>query len=389
MKHLLFASSIALFAVASCAQNGPGSTTASGGSSATGSGGSGNGSGGSTTGSGGSSNGSGGANAGSGGSSSGSGGTNSGSGGSGSGSGGSIGSGGSNSGSGGASSGSGGASNGTGGAVGNGGSGNGSGGSVGGGGTKGTGGSAAGGTSGALNIADIVPTGFDGYYWEATPSGNTKLDGTNYPFAPAAGGCQTGATWDTTGYTSTKMLTMKGTVGTPYTVRINVRGVVGTRCYTGGMPGPGATTDPNASGPNNTWYIGGKQFEDSIWNTYELHINNVPAGKPTVYFLNSFPNISKWCGKEATYEVKYDASFQALGGATISLTIHDSNCRTLANCGAVEGQATCDTSAARVIDMAGVSPAPMNFTQPRTGAVGGTTYTVQWLWIDVTSVTSP
>jgi hypothetical protein len=39
--------------------------------------------------------------------------------------------------------------------------------------------------------------------------------------------------------------------------------------------------------------------------------------------------------------------------------------------------------------MTGVSPAPTNFTQPRTFSLNGTTYEVQWLWIDVTSVTSP
>ncbi len=39
--------------------------------------------------------------------------------------------------------------------------------------------------------------------------------------------------------------------------------------------------------------------------------------------------------------------------------------------------------------MSGVSPAPTNFAQPRTVSLGGTTYYVQWVWIDVTSVTSP
>ena len=40
--------------------------------------------------------------------------------------------------------------------------------------------------------------------------------------------------------------------------------------------------------------------------------------------------------------------------------------------------------------MSGVTPAPpANFTQPRTGSLNGTTYYIQWLWIDVTSVTCP
>jgi len=107
--------------------------------------------------------------------------------------------------------------------------------------------------------------------------------------------------------------------------------------------------------------------------------------------LNSFPNTSNWCNKEATYEIRYSASFPVLGGGMISLVIHDSNCRTLANCGAVENQASCDTTAARIIDMSGLSPQPTNFSQPRTGSIAGstTTYELQWLWIDVTSVTSP
>jgi hypothetical protein len=50
---------------------------------------------------------------------------------------------------------------------------------------------------------------------------------------------------------------------------------------------------------------------------------------------------------------------------------------------------SCDTAAARVIDLSGVSPAPTGFTQPRTGSLANTTYYLQWIWIDVTSVTSP
>jgi hypothetical protein len=49
----------------------------------------------------------------------------------------------------------------------------------------------------------------------------------------------------------------------------------------------------------------------------------------------------------------------------------------------------CDPTLARTIDMSGVSPAATNFGQPRAVSLGGTNYFVQWLWIDVTSVTSP
>ena len=260
--------------------------------------------------------------------------------------------------------------------------------------TTGAGGAAAGGATGAggaaLNINDIVP-GLDGFYWEATPSGNTALSGTNYPFGPTAGGCPTGATWATTGYISSKTMAVKGVTGQQYTINFNARGVVGTRCYTGGTPGgmplPAAT--PNPSGPNSTWYIGGTQFNDSIWNTMEIHVAPAVPNAANVYYANYFPNTSNWCQKEATYEARYNASFPVIGGGNLTFTIHDTNCRTLANCGQVENQATCDTSASRVIDMSGVSPAPTNFAQPRSVSLGGTSYMVQWLWIDVTSVTSP
>ena len=291
--------------------------------------------------------------------------------------------------------------NGTGGATGTGGAATGTGGNGSGGSTTGTGGKVTGtggvtgaggaGTGGAaLNINDIIP-GFDGFYWEATPSGNTALSGTNYPFGPAAGGCPTGANWATTGYINTKTMPVKGVTGQQYTVNFNVRGVVGTRCYTGGTPGgmplPAAT--PNPSGPNSTWYIGGTQFNDSIWNTMEIHVAPAVTGAANVYYTNYFPNTSNWCQKEASYETRFSASFPVMGGGNLTFTIHDSNCRTLANCGQVENQATCDTAAARVIDMSGVNPAPTNFTQPRTVSLGDTTYYVQWVWFDVTSVTSP
>jgi len=311
---------------------------------------------------------------------------NTGSGGETTGSGGAPGQGGSAIGTGGGTAGTGGAVVGTGG--------NGSGGSTTGTGGKGTGGATGTGGAGtggaALNINDIIP-GFDGFYWEATPSGNTALSGTNYPFGPAAGGCPSGASWATTGYINNKTMAVKGVTGQQYTVNFNVRGVVGTRCYTGGMPGgmplPAAT--PNPSGPNSTWYIGGTQFNDSIWNTMEIHVAPAVPNAANVYYANYFPNTSNWCQKEASYETRFSASFPVIGGGNLTFTIHDSNCRTLANCGQVENQATCDTAAARIIDMSGVNPAPTNFTQPRTVSLGGTTYYVQWVWFDVTSVTSP
>jgi hypothetical protein len=297
--------------------------------------------------------------------------------------------------------------NGTGGVTGNGGRGGagtagssgttgtaGRGGTTGNAGTTGTAGTTGSGGAACPAIADLIPN-LDGYYWEVSPSGNTSLSGTNYPFGSPSGGCPTGANWDTTGYIKTyPVFNVGGTPGQKYTVNISVRGVVGTRCYTGGTPG--STAAGNGTGPNNTWYAGGKQTGDSIWNTMELRVMPKVTGQANqtnsaydIYFTNSFQNSgNNWCQKEATYETKFSASFPVMGGGTITPVVHDSNCRTLQNCGAVENQTQCDTNAARKIDMSGLTPAaPTSFTQPRTGTLNGSTYYLQWVWIDVTSVT--
>jgi hypothetical protein len=291
---------------------------------------------------------------------------------------------------------------------GRGGSAAGSGGRGGGAGTA-TGGSAGGtGGSGCGLTPDCIvgtaPNGLDGYYWEMTPSGSTALSGTNYPFnMPNTSTCPGGA-WATAGYISPKpVINVKGTTGQKYTVNINVRGVAGTRCYEMGTPASTATWVD--SGPNNGWYSGGKQYNDSIWNTAEIRVAPKVTGQPNqtlntgydIYFANSSQNSNPsaagtaqwWCQREATYEIGYNASFPVMGGGTITLVIHDSNCRTLGNCGPTLSQQSCDTSASRTVSMTGVSPAPTNFAQPRTFSLNGTTYEVQWLWIDVTSVTSP
>jgi hypothetical protein len=272
-----------------------------------------------------------------------------------------------------------------------------------------TGGSAGGtGGSGCGLTPDCIvgtaPNGLDGYYWEMTPSGSTALSGTNYPFnMPNTSTCPGGA-WATAGYISPKpVINVKGTTGQKYTVNINVRGVAGTRCYEMGTPASTATWVD--SGPNNGWYSGGKQYNDSIWNTAEIRVAPKVTGQPNqtlntgydIYFANSSQNSNPsaagtaqwWCQREATYEIGYNASFPVMGGGTITLVIHDSNCRTLGNCGPTLSQQSCDTSASRTVSMTGVSPAPTNFAQPRTFSLNGTTYEVQWLWIDVTSVTSP
>jgi hypothetical protein len=228
-----------------------------------------------------------------------------------------------------------------------------------------------------------------GFYWEGTCNGNIVIHGRNCPYAPkgsTSATCPSGATWDTRGTIVSQVLNVKGTTGTEYTVTIQVAGVLGTRCYTGGTPAV-ANMTPSATGPNNTWYVGGVQANNSIWNTYELHIAPpVADAAANVYYFNAFPSNPNWCEKEASYQIGYTASFKVLGGGTMTFTVHDANCMVQQNCGGDDTATTC--SAPRTIDLSGMTP-PATFTQPPKNSVNGTTYYPQWLYFDVKSVTSP
>jgi hypothetical protein len=226
--------------------------------------------------------------------------------------------------------------------------------------------------------------GLDGYFWEATAVGTRVTSGTNYPLDDAGSTCPQTGSWDTSGIIRNHTFNVTGTAGTEYTIQVHIRGVVGTRCYVGGTAASTAT--PSATAANNTWYSGGTQYNDSIWNTFELHVETALAPGPGVYYLNAFPNTGNWCQKESTFWVDYQASFPVMGTSTIRLTFHDTNCQAQQNCGPVDGATTCQ--APRTIDLSGASP-PATFTQPVADMLGSGTYYPQWLYIDVVQVTSP
>ena len=233
----------------------------------------------------------------------------------------------------------------------------------------------------------------DGFYWEGTCVGTRNAGGKNCPLDDQGNGiaCPSATTWAQRGIIRNKTFPVMGTAGTQYTVNFEVRGIAGTRCYTGGMP---ASTTFNAAGTNNGWYVGGAQAGDSIWNTYELHVINPPVtGAANTYFFNSVP--SGWisagnngCDMEATYEFEYSASFPVMGNSTLQFTIHDTNCQAQQNCGTNYQSTTCD--APRTVDLSGLNPPPPStFTQPPTNVIGSQTYYPQWLYMVVKSVTSP
>jgi hypothetical protein len=191
--------------------------------------------------------------------------------------------------------------------------------------------------------------------------------------------------WNQRGAIRNVTHTVGGTSGTKYTINFEVRGVLGTKCYQGGTPA--STTlisDVEGSTGNNGWYVGGTPIE-SLWNTYEIHVSPAVTGAANVYYLNAFPNNSGYCEKHETFVMKYTASFPVLGGGTITLTIHDSNCLGQQNCGAPDSQPTC--ASPRSVDLTGMSPAPPStFSQPYVQSNG---FHPQWVFFDVKTVTSP
>ncbi len=346
---------------AACAQSGPGGTTSgSGGSQSSGSGGDSSASGGTTTGSGGDS--ASGGNTGSGGSTASGG--NTGSGGS-TASGGATGSGGNtasggNTGSGGAggkpasggATGSGGNPTGgtgvnpTGGNTGSGGAaGAGTGGkagSSGSGGAAGTSGTGSGGAAGAITPQQLVP-GLVNMYWEGTCVGTRDPGGHNCPLDDNGSNCPTNSDPTMQGTVRSKTIPVMGTTNQAYTVNIEVMGVIGTRCYSGGTRQ--STAAIMTDGYNNSWYVGGSPSNATDWwNSYELHVapsTGDPSGD--VYYFNSFDNSGgSYCDSEATYMVHYTAHFKVLGGGTLTLKLHDYNCQAQQNCGSnTDGTSTC------------------------------------------------
>jgi hypothetical protein len=95
--------------------------------------------------------------------------------------------------------------------------------------------------------------------------------------------------------------------------------------------------------------------------------------------------LDTYCEAHETFPFKYTASFPVMGGGTISLIIHDSNCLGQMNCGAPNRQPTC--ASPRTMDLTGMAPAPVGFTQPYVQTANG--FHPQWALFDVKTVTSP
>ncbi|HEY4186401.1 MAG TPA: hypothetical protein VGP07_15100 [Polyangia bacterium] len=275
------------------------------------------------------------------------------------------------------------------------------------GGTTGSGGNSSGGTtgsggaagSGAITAASLVP-GLVNLYWEGTCVGTRDPGGHNCPLDDNGSNCPSNSDPTMVGTVRSKTIPVMGTKNQAYTVNIEVMGVIGTRCYSGGTRQ--STAAIMTDGYNNSWYVGGSPSNATDWwNSYELHVapsTGDPSGD--VYYFNSFDNSGgSYCDSEATYMVHYTAHFKVLGGGTLTLKLHDYNCQAQQNCGSnTDGTSTCMP---RTVTFGSFNNTVMNsflagsqtkatgtLAQPPTDNLSKT-YNPQWMMIDVTSVTSP
>ncbi len=247
----------------------------------------------------------------------------------------------------------------------------------------GTGAGGSGG-SGALDPNTLVP-GLNGWYWEITTTNGQNPGGNNYWLTDNNQSCPTGANWLATGVTRSKDFAVMGTANTKYTINFQLKGAMGFRCYTGGTA---TTTTPNPNGANNGWYVGGQQANDSIWNTYEIDVQNPSVtGEANTYFLNGVPYSSTAgvCDQELTYDMETKGSFAVMGNSTIHVWTHDTNCKAQQNCGPTPSTGCMP----RTIDLSSLNPPATVVHQPVVNSVGGNTFYPQWFYFTVTSITSP
>jgi len=249
---------------------------------------------------------------------------------------------------------------------------------------------------GAPTVESIVPT-LDNFMWVgkcADAMGSFK----DCPVLSDVGTtCSTSTNWYAAGAFRVATHKVGGTAGTKYVVNFDARGMTGGKTYNGGMR-HATDTMYNQTG-NDGWEVGGLPTPTK-WNTYEIHVsppvpgqavNNqaltcdeCPKGADNVYYTNAFAGAAD--GTHEVFPVKISASFPVMGGGTITLVIHDSNCLAQQNCGTnTDPQAMCD--APRQMDLAGFGATlPAGFKQPYSTPHTPNAWYPQWLLFDVTSI---
>ena len=183
--------------------------------------------------------------------------------------------------------------------------------------------------------------------------------------------------------------TLGGESSTVYNVTVHIRGVVEVTYYFGGMRDEGTTSilknlDLFQQGGTVQTNSMGSSFD---YNTYEVDVTPAVSGAANNYFLNSVtesegPHASNSPTTHLTFPIDYTKTIKVMGGGTVKLSVTDSNCTEVQNCGPTSGN-TC--SAPRTVSLTGSTPAaPSSFVQPYQQPA---TRYGQWVFFDVTNVT--
>lgn len=196
--------------------------------------------------------------------------------------------------------------------------------------------------------------------------------------------------------------TMGGTPGTIYNVTVHIRGVVEASWYHGGDRSAGNTTSIDVgskvagakSWAKDLFQVGGTTltYADNgngyDYNQYELDITP-PGGEVARYFLNSvIPSENAHVNGKTThlsFEIDEMPTLKIAGGAKITLTVLDSNCVQIQNCGTSNNN-MCGNGA-RVVTLGDADPKPpTSWTGKVTSGAGGN-LNGQFVHFDVVSVT--
>ena len=146
-----------------------------------------------------------------------------------------------------------------------------------------------------------------------------------YPCTTSAAGCM--ACPADKKLTITREFKVNGDSSKVYQVDFNVKGVVESKNYTGGIRRSTMPLDASATG-GDLWYEGGT-FAESTYSTYELHVLPKVAGAPNDYYLNARDGTDEHDG--TSWGANYSASVKVNGGGTITFRTYDSNCSAISN----------------------------------------------------------
>jgi hypothetical protein len=236
-------------------------------------------------------------------------------------------------------------------------------------------GAAGGGTAGAsstITISGTTAGPFDNSFMiTACKDSGNGYDCLN---APASGMCDsakwsymsaTGAvsTGEANGFSTDDVFTVTGgDTSKIYDVTVHVVGQVEGRTYVNGMAHSTAI-DPGKE-KNDMLYVGGQPGPNrQDYNVFQMVITGgtAIAGAPTYYAFNS--TLVSLEGQHHNYSIDETFTFKVKSGMTITFSNHDSNCRSIMNCGTASAAYSYSSAAACT---ANARSTPADVTLPAT-----------------------